>query len=70
MDPSGAVQGRIKAGLGSDTPVGATPNATQAPDKPAGIPDVAAKSLVEGKETVFKNGQVWTLRGGQPVRVE
>lgn len=33
------------------------------------LPPEARARLREGAETTFGNGQVWTLRGGQPVRV-
>jgi len=38
------------------------------PDGP--LPPEAVSMLREGKNTRFKNGQVWTLQNGQPVRVE
>lgn len=34
------------------------------------LPPEAVKNLKEGQNTKFKNGQVWTLRGGQPVQVQ
>jgi hypothetical protein len=34
------------------------------------LPPAAMASLKEGQHTTFKNGQVWTLRGGQPVQVQ
>jgi hypothetical protein len=34
------------------------------------LPKGARMNLQEGKVTTFKNGQSWTLRGGQPVRVK
>lgn len=34
------------------------------------LPKAAKMNLQEGKVTTFKNGQSWTLRGGQPVRVK
>lgn len=34
------------------------------------LPDSAKQYLKEGQETEFKNGQVWTLKGGNPVRVK
>lgn len=33
-------------------------------------PPAALKALKEGKTTQFSNGQVWTLRNGQPVRIK
>jgi hypothetical protein len=33
------------------------------------LPDAAKSQLKEGFETRFNNGQVWTLQGGNPVRV-
>ena len=34
------------------------------------IPTQARAQLKEGYNTTFKNGQVWTLKDGQPVRVK
>jgi len=34
------------------------------------LPPEAVSMLREGKNTRFKNGQVWTLQNGQPVRVQ
>lgn len=34
------------------------------------LPPQAAASLKEGAQTTFGNGQVWTLQGGNPVRVK
>lgn len=36
---------------------------------PESIPGAAIASLKEGQETTFGNGQVWTLQGGNPVKV-
>jgi hypothetical protein len=33
------------------------------------LPAAARSSLKEGHETTFGNGQVWTLRNGQPIKV-
>jgi hypothetical protein len=41
--------------------------------KPPPVPDQSSppvQSLFEGRNTTFANGQVWTLRGGQAVRVK
>lgn len=34
------------------------------------LPPQAAANLKEGQQTTFGNGQVWTLQGGNPVRVK
>lgn len=34
------------------------------------LPDAAKSKLKEGENTKFGNGQVWTLKGGVPVRVQ
>lgn len=52
------------AGGGTTPPAGATPSA---PAGGGGTPPISA--LTEGQNTRFKNGQVWTLRDGQPVKV-
>jgi hypothetical protein len=44
-------------------PVGAAPGA-------GSISPEGRASLKEGVETTFGNGQVWTLKGGQPVRIK
>jgi hypothetical protein len=44
------------------------PNAAAPPA--ATLPQAARQHLREGVVTQFQNGQKWTLRGGQPVRVE
>lgn len=49
--------------LGGAAPAAAAP----APAAQAGSPPASA--LQEGQATTFGNGQVWTLRNGQPVRV-
>jgi hypothetical protein len=55
-----AIAGRIPA-PGAAGPVSAAPS---------GLPPKAARTLKEGTETKFRNGQVWTLKDGQPVRVK
>ena len=40
------------------------------PAGPQSIPPEAVSQLSEGAATTFGNGQVWTLRGGQPERVQ
>lgn len=44
---------------------GGTPDPTPTP----GLPPEAAAKLREGVNTAFGNGQVWTLRNGQPMQV-
>lgn len=48
------------------------PGATSKPGQPAAgmLPPQAVAQLKDGHDTTFGNGQVWTLRGGQPVRVK
>ena len=36
----------------------------------SGLPDAARKQLKEGFDTTFSNGQVWTLKNGQPTQVK
>jgi hypothetical protein len=38
--------------------------------KPAALPPEAMRMLSEGQPTPFRNGQVWTLQKGQPVRIK
>ena len=40
------------------------------PKKAAKLPAEAKKQLKEGIQTKFKNGQVWTLQNGEPVRIQ
>ncbi len=51
-----------------------TPSPFTKQDKPAAatasLPPEAKKVLKEGIATTFKNGEVWTLKGGQEVRVQ
>src|SRR5260221_8584959 len=50
---------------------GATPTGAGAAAAPAAaLPDAARSALKEGVHTTFGNGQVWTLRNGQPERVK
>lgn len=52
-------------------PAAATPTPVKsAPTPTATIPDAAKKILKEGTVQSFKNGQEWTLRNGQAVRVK
>lgn len=56
--------------MAGTSPAGGKPSG---PAKPAGslaLPDTARKALKEGQNTSFANGQVWTLKNGQPVRVK
>lgn len=40
------------------------------PEESTTLPPAAVSQLKEGIRTTFKNGQVWTMRGGQPVRLQ
>ena len=60
-------------GLGRWDPGGTGAAAPAAPGAaPVGgtLPPEAARALKEGQVTTFRNGQRWTLRGGQPVQVQ
>lgn len=65
-----ASRGRIKPkgtpGI-QKPPAGAGAGTT--PSQAGGLPAQALARLQEGHNTTFANGQVWTLRGGQPVQV-
>lgn len=41
-----------------------------APQAPPQLPAAAANTLVEGHNTTFANGQVWTKQSGKPMRVK
>lgn len=45
---------------------GANPN----PTNPSALPPAKAAELKEGENTTFGNGQVWTIKGGKPVKVK
>lgn len=47
-----------------------TPRARTRPASPDRLPTAAVSALRDGHNTTFGNGQVWTLRGGRPVRVQ
>lgn len=74
-------QGRVNAAVANATgkapplgkPIARTtrPAVRQTPgDSGSSIPPEAIKHLKENQNTTFANGQVWTLRGGKPVRVK
>ena len=48
---------------------GGQPAEPENPPAPT-LPPQAAARLKEGQQTTFVNGQVWTLQGGNPVRVK
>jgi hypothetical protein len=50
--------------VGADAPIAPNSAATETP------PERVLDQLVEGEATAFANGQVWTLSGGRPVRVQ
>lgn len=53
------------------TSPGGVPKGIPSAQPPQGqIPPAAAKQLQEGKLHTFNNGQQWTLKNGQPVRVQ
>lgn len=56
------------AGLGLSAPMQQAPGAQS--QGGGTLPPAAAAALQEGKLTQFRNGQVWTLKNGQPVRVQ
>jgi hypothetical protein len=64
----GDVAARIKAMINKG---GNAPASSPAPAAPpaSGLPPQAVAQLKEGVETAFRNGQVWTLKDGQPVKV-
>ena len=71
-------QATAAAGAGSANPLdavtgGAAPASAPASPAPApppqGLPPQALARLREGVRTTFNNGEVWTLRGGKPVRI-
>ena len=51
------------------SPAPATPAAAPAPAAQPQLPEAARKALKEGEITTFGNGQKWTLRNGEPVKV-
>lgn len=51
-------------------PPPSTNGAASAPNASSALPPQAVAQLQEGHNTTFANGQVWTLRGGQPVQVK
>ena len=56
----------------TQTPTGPVAKGTIARDEPEQVqlpPQVAAR-LIEGVATKFRNGQIWTLQNGKPVRVQ
>lgn len=57
-----AISGQLHAAQGSGGAPAPAP-ASQAP------PQSALAQLVEGQNTTFRNGQVWTKKNGKPVRV-
>jgi hypothetical protein len=59
-------QPQQQGGPAAGPAAGPRPALQQAPQ----LPPAAMASLKEGQHTTFKNGQVWTLRGGQPVQVQ
>jgi len=46
------------------------PGQTPGPGTGQSLPPAAVSQLMEGRVTVFGNGQKWTLRGGKPVQVQ
>ena len=46
------------------------PGQRPAPGTGQSLPPAAVSQLMEGRVTVFGNGQKWTLRGGKPVQVQ
>jgi hypothetical protein len=66
----GTLQGLDSNGtiFGSQTPTGANQTQQQQVQQPQ-LPPAAIQQLKEGIHTAFKNGQVWTLQGGQPVQI-
>jgi hypothetical protein len=63
------VPGVPQGGAPTPTEPPAAGGATPVP-APAGGDTPPISSLQEGKRTRFRNGQVWTLEGGQPRRVQ
>jgi hypothetical protein len=70
-------QGAPASPPAAPAPTAAQPSATAPAAPPPGkgtdaseLPPQAASRLREGYETTFGNGQVWTMRSGQPVRVK
>jgi hypothetical protein len=61
----------LAAGQATASPAPRAPPAAPAPRAPAaGLPQQARAQLKPGHNTTFANGQVWTIRNGQPTRVQ
>jgi hypothetical protein len=65
---------KVQAAKPAPAPAAPTPSAPEPVAKPTakqGTPTAPPVSLLtEGQDTPFKNGQVWSLRNGKPVRVK
>lgn len=76
LPPAGAGAARPPASPSQGGPGLAPPATPQAPGQQAQSqqtqipPPAALRQLSEGKVTTFNNGQRWTLKDGQPVRVQ
>lgn len=67
MEAAGRAPGRVKEDLRTGFREG---TGGAAPAAGGTLPPEAVRALKEGQVTTFRNGQRWTLRGGQPVQVQ